>query len=87
MLEMIRPDLPTSLFSTQCPSLSELQKSTKKKCNGAAPGLNGITYVPYKKCIALLKFVVRLGCKIWKRKDIPLDWARAYIILWQSRKI
>jgi len=43
--------------------------------------LNGITYVPYKKCIALLKFVVRLGRKIWKRKDIPLDWARAYIIL------
>ena len=43
--------------------------------------MNGITYVPYKKCIALLKFVVRLGRKIWKRKDIPLDWARAYIIL------
>ena len=79
--EMIRPELPTSTFATQCPSLAELQKSAKNKRNGAAPGLNGITYIPYKKCIALLKFVVRLGRKIWKKKEIPLDWARAYIIL------
>jgi len=28
-----------------------------------------------------LKFVVKLGRKIWKKKDIPADWARAYIIL------
>jgi hypothetical protein len=60
------------------PSLAELQKSAKKKRNGAAPG---ITYIPFKKCIALLKFVEQLGRKIWEKKEIPLDWARAYIIL------
>jgi len=79
--EMSRPKLPSTIFSTRCPTIIELQKSAKRKRNGAAPGLNGLTYVPYKKCTALLKFVVKLGRKIWKKKDIPADWARAYIIL------
>ena len=28
-----------------------------------------------------MKFVLKLGQKIWKSKDIPSDWAMAYIIL------
>ena len=28
-----------------------------------------------------MKFVVKLGHKIWKFQDIPADWAMAYIIL------
>ena len=81
-----------TLLSRKCPAQNVQQlyvqhaallllKSAKRKRSGAAPGLNGLTYVPYKKCTALLKFVVKLGRKIWKKKDIPADWARAYIIL------
>ena len=39
-----------------------------------------VTY-PIKKCIVLLKFVEKIRRKIWKSKQIPADWAQAYIIL------
>ena len=78
---MTRPAIPTKLFNTRCPSLPELRKSVKRKRNGAAPGYNSLTYVPYKKCVSILKFVAKLGAKIWKNRDIPADWAWAYIIL------
>ena len=54
---------------------------SREKRNGAAPGLNALSYIPYKKCSAILKFVMKLGRKIWKSRDIPSDWAVAYIIL------
>ena len=78
---MVRPEIPSHFFSTRSPSLRELSKSAKRKRNGAAAGLNGLCYIPYKKCIALLKFVEKIGRKIWKSKQIPADWAQAYIIL------
>ena len=56
-------------------------KVQKKKRNETAAGLNGLCYIPYKKCIVLLKFVEKIGRKIWKSKQIPADWAQAYIIL------
>ena len=28
-----------------------------------------------------MKFVHKLGIKIWKSKDIPTDWAMAYVVL------
>ena len=68
-------------YLIQTVPLSELQKSVKRKRNGAAPGFNSPTYVPYKKCVSLLKFVFKLGRKIWKTRDIPSEWALAYIIL------
>ena len=76
-----RPDLPSYLFSLRCPTTLEMQKSIRKKRNGAKAGFNGITYVPYKKCQALIDFIIKLGHKIWKSKNIPIDWAQAYIIL------
>jgi len=53
----------------------------RRKRNGAAPGLNALSYVPYKKCSAVLNFLILLGQKIWKSRDISSDWAMAYIIL------
>ena len=52
-----RPEFPSHIFSLRCPTAKELEKSVKRKRNGAAPGLNALTYVPYKKCNALMKFV------------------------------
>jgi hypothetical protein len=43
--------------------------------------MNALTYVPYKKCTAVMKFLMKLGHKVWKCRDIPADWAMAYIIL------
>jgi hypothetical protein len=79
--EFERPPFPDYLFSLRCPTEKELIKSTRRKRNGASPGLNGITYVPYKKCASIIKFIAKLGQKIWKTKDVPLNWAIAYIIL------
>ena len=76
-----RPDLPSYLFSLRCPTTLEMHKSIRKKRNGAKAGFNGITTVPYKKCQALIDFIIKLGRKIWKSKNIPIDWAQAYIIL------
>ena len=78
---MVRPGIPSHFFSIRSPSLRDLSKSAKRKRNGAAAGLNGLCYIPYKKCIVLLKFVEKIGRKIWKSKQIPADWAQAYIIL------
>ena len=43
-----RPELPSHLFSLRCPTENELKRSVKRKRNGAAPGCNALTYVPYK---------------------------------------
>ena len=79
--EFERPLLPEHIFSLRCPTESELKRSIKRKRNGAAPGMNGLTYVPYKKCTAIMRFVLKLSTKIWKSRDIPTDWAIAYIKL------
>ena len=76
-----RPDIPSHVFSLRCPTENEIKRSVRRKRNGAAPGLNALSYVPYKKCSAVLNFLILLGQKIWKTKEIPNDWAMAYIIL------
>ena len=48
--EMERPSVPIVPFKLASPSWSEFKAIVRKKRNGAAAGLNGISYVPYKKC-------------------------------------
>ena len=48
--------------------------------------MNALTYVPYKKCAAVMKFLIKLGHKVWKSRDVPADWAMAYIILLSKSK-
>ena len=78
---MERPPAPEKLFDLEAPTLGELHRSTRKKRNGAAAGLNGLSYVVYKKCPSLVFHLHRIILKIWERKDIPSDWAVAYIAL------
>ena len=74
-------------LSFHCPTNHELQIKVKRKHNGACPGLNRWSYVPYKNCTAIIKFVLKLTQKIWKFKCIPIDWAEAYIIFFSNLKI
>ena len=60
--------------------LHELQKSAMRKRNAATPGSNALPYLLHKKCAVILKFILRLGHKIWKKREIPTDWACAYIV-------
>jgi hypothetical protein len=78
---MKRPDIPKELFKTRPPTRKELSKSVSHKKNKATPGLNALSYVPYKKCPVLIDFLHRIGIKIWETKDVPDSWAVAYIIL------
>ena len=78
---MERPTLPTCLFSLRCPSKKELRRCIRKKRNGATPGFNGLSYVPYKKCSAIIDLVHKIVQKIWKSKIVPDSWAQAFIVL------
>lgn len=76
-----RPPPPEIVFSEDCPSLRELKISVRKKANKAAAGLNGLSYVPYKRCPSIMFTLHRIIKKIWISKDIPNDWGQAFIVL------
>ena len=78
---MKRPELPQQLFDMTPPSLREMHLSAKKKKNGAAAGINGIPYVIYKRCPSIMFFLHKIVKVCWKSKDIPAEWAIAYIVL------
>jgi hypothetical protein len=78
---MIRPGLPKKAFEMRPPTIKELRNSARRKRNGACPGLDAITYVPFKKCIAIIAFLHRLGIKIWKLLQVADDWAQAMMNL------
>ena len=71
-------------FSLSVPTLDDLMKSVLKKRNGACPGFNGLSYLPYKRCPVIMEFLHKIICKIWKSQDIPEDWARAFVVLLQK---
>ena len=54
------------------------------KRNGAAPGLNALTYLIYKKCPSILKTLHRICVHVYKFKRIPEDWAAAFVVLLQK---
>ena len=76
-----RPQLPVHFFAMRCPTMSEIDKSVRKKRNAASPGLNGIPYIAFKKCASLRHFIFKLGKKIWQTQDVPANWAEAFITL------
>jgi hypothetical protein len=76
-----RPALPKHCFEMRCPTLKQLKKAVRHKRNGAAAGLNGLTYVPYKRCDSIMRLVHQIMKRIWKSQNVPDDWAAAYIIL------
>ena len=79
--EMKRPSAPLHMFSEDPPSPREIMEVLKLKRNGAAPGPNGISYIPYKRCPALLSTLHAIFAKVWKTRDVPASWSSAAIIL------
>ena len=79
--EMERPSVPTLPFKLASPSWSEFKAIVRKKRNGAAAGLNGISYVPYKKCEPLLLRLYWIVKRILKTSEVPADWGSAYMVL------
>lgn len=79
--DMVRPDLPDVLFASACPTVKQIADSVKPKSNGAAAGMNALTYVVYKKCHAIIVLLQKIFAKIWRTKDVPADWAAAFIVL------
>ena len=79
MPDMKSPAAPKHLLSEQPPSLEEVKSAIHSKRNAA--DLDGITYVPYKRCPAILPVLVKVFDKIWHSKEIPASWAEASIQL------
>ena len=75
---MIRPDIPKIAFDMRPPTIKNIADSAKRTRNGATPGLDAITYVPFKKCPSLISFLYQMGLKIWKELEIADDWAQAF---------
>ena len=84
MDNMKKPHAPKFKMNVSPPSLRELLKIVKGKRNGAKPGFNGLPYIPYKKCIAIMKTIHAFFVKVWKTGEIPESWALAYIALLQK---
>jgi hypothetical protein len=78
---MKRPAAPAVAFLMEPPSTKEIQEAVKKKRNAAVPGLNGVPYLPYKKCEVLQTCLHTIFKKVWKSGEIPPSWAEAYIVL------
>jgi hypothetical protein len=88
MESMISPNLPSFLISELCPSLTELRASARQKRNAAAPGLNGLSYVLYKRCPCVLPVVHKIVQKVWRTNSFPSGWATAFIrLLPKSQKL
>ena len=76
-----RPPPPLTPFNYLTPSLKTLQDIVKHKRNKAAPGLNGISYLPYKKCPSLLRRLHKIISRINAGGEVPEEWGCAYMIL------
>ena len=81
---MERPPPPDHAFETRPPTFKEFRKSAAGKRNGAAPGFNAITYLIFKKCPAVLGCLYKICAQVYKSKDVPKDWAAAYVVLLQK---
>ena len=55
--------------------------AVKSETNKTAPGINGITFLVYKKCPQLVEYLLRIFKRVWKEKKIPRSWQCALIVL------
>ena len=79
--DLPRPNPPKTPFNIQVPSLADIHRSIRSKSNSSAPGLNGLPYIIYKKCPSVVFYLYLIIKKVWNSKEIPQDWAMAYISL------
>lgn len=78
---MKRPAFPAQLFDLEPPTVKMFFHSARKKSNGAANGLNGLSYIIYKKCPTVLVYLRYISLKVWATRDVPTDWGIAYVAL------
>ncbi len=52
-----------------------------------APGINGITYVTFKKCRSVFLLLCKIFRRVWTTGAIPLAWTLAEIILISKSEI
>jgi hypothetical protein len=76
-----RPPPPTVPFDDSVPTEEDIRKCIHRKPNRSAPGLNGITYVVYKRCPSVLAMLTAIIQRVWREGDIPRAWLLAMIIL------
>jgi hypothetical protein len=81
MPEMKPVKPPTVLFADRSPSVKEIFGIIRRKSNSSAPGLDGISYVPYKRCPSVLPVLAKIFEKVWTSQEIPSSWASACIQL------
>jgi hypothetical protein len=83
---MERPPPPTHPFFDEPPQFREVKRHSRSKRSNACPGLNTLPYLIYKKCDAILRTAHKIFLKIFRDKDIPRDWAIAFVVLLQKLK-
>jgi hypothetical protein len=76
-----RPGLPGKQFRCTFATEKEFQDCLRKKSNGSAPGLNGVSYLVYKRCPRLAKKLYLLLSLIWTTRKIPTQWKVARVKL------
>lgn len=81
---MKRPPPPNHAFFEKPPTFKELKRSVRSKRNGAAAGLNALTYVLYKRCNSVLRTLYNILLHVFDKKDVPADWAAAFVVLLQK---
>ena len=76
-----RPPRPAHVFQLSEPTLEQLKAAVACKKSKCAPGINAIPYVVYKKCPAILKFLLQIFKRVWNKQTIPVSWQRGMIVL------
>ena len=71
---------PIHFFDLTPPTLKEFFRSTRRKRNGAANDLNGLSYIIYKKCPTAIVYLRYISLKV-RTKDVSEDWGITYIAL------
>ena len=52
----------------------------RKKRNGASPGLNGLSYIPFKASHSVLLKFHEILSALWEKQIIPAEWAQSFIV-------
>ena len=77
-LEGLPPEPPLlKKFNKSCFSYDDFLVNLSSRRNASAPGLNGIPYKVYKKCLRISKFLFKIYQACFKRCEVPIQWRSA----------
>ena len=79
---MPRPPNPTTTFNCDGISLDEIALAIRKSKTKSAPcPLDGVPYVVFKKCPALVQALYDIFNMCWSQTTVPTNWKRATVKL------